>query len=68
MHWGSGAAEKAMSTEILIVRSEMSSGMLNPSLLPGDEHQYVRYVSSVPHIDAHRFCLGDVLELRALVL
>ena len=57
-----------MSIVILIVRSEMSFGMLNPSLLPGDEHRDVRYVSSVPHVDAHRFCLGDVPEIWALVL
>ena len=50
------------------MRSDSRVLMLNPSLLPGDEHRDVCYVSSASHIDAHRFCLGDVLEIRALVL
>ena len=57
-----------MSIVILIVRSEMSFGMLNPSFKGRSEHRDVRYVSSASHIDAHRFCLGDVPEIRALVL
>ena len=46
----------------------MNFGMLNPSFKGRSEHRDVRYVSSVPHVDAHRFCLGDVLEILALVL
>ena len=57
-----------MSIEILVVRSDSRVLMLNPSLLAGDEHRDVRYVSCVAHCDANRFCLRDVLEIRALIL
>ena len=50
------------------MRSDSRVLMLNPSFKGRSEHRDVRYVSSASHIDAHRFCLGDVPEIRAFVL